>query len=263
MPESRIIRLVKQFAADHQRVLAMSHVSKALAERGDSAHAFLVRGISRLTSLGRLQYAQANDLRREFHDVSHYTPEAIGRMDIKLRAMNISWEALAEAGESSLASGPSASANSSRQDAETRTYRRAFAEDNEAYSVFSDMFVDMFKDAMHRDAHFAEMADRLRRNDARTRGDAEPPMRQRYGRTNMPPSLTGLPVIQHDGTLKNGKRMLRIRLTSAKFTLLTELVAFGEDADTIADFAHRGEALMVIITVPEDIHQYPQARIMI
>lgn len=257
MGESRMIRLVKQFAADHdQRVLAMRHVAKLLADQNDSPSEFLTRGIDELSETGRIRPAQANHLRSECRIDAQYTVSNIERMHLIIGQIGTSWEAIAEAAEQAPKTG-----RSHYRPRDPRQGEPNVAPQDSYASAFSDMFADVFMSAMKRDAHFAAMRERM--NSEAYAAPDEPKPKVRYGRNNMPPGLTGRPVLEYDGIAQGAVRMIRFRLVSDKFTLMTELVAFGKDADTISQFAAVREELMLIITVPDDMSKFPQARIMI
>lgn len=96
---------------------------------------------------------------------------------------------------------------------------------------------------------------------AEASAEAAKPQKRRFGRHSMPPLINGTPVISYDGTLRSGSRMVRFNLASDRFTLMTELVAFGDDAATIAKAAADNDDIMLDVTVPEDETKFPVARV--
>jgi hypothetical protein len=147
-----------------------------------------------------------------------------------LKSKGLSWQDLAEAAE-----------EPALTDAET--FASAFAG---AFSGFEGIF----------NAPGTPMA-----KAAAAKEEAAKPVKPRYGRYSMPPLVSGKPAISYDGTLRNGTRMIRFRLISDGFTLMTELVAFGHQADEIAKAANDVREVMLSVDVPEDDGKFPVASI--
>lgn len=83
----------------------------------------------------------------------------------------------------------------------------------------------------------------------------------RYGRTNMPPMLIGIPTISYEGQMRSGDTMIRFTLKGDGYSLMTEMVAFGKHAEQITLAAKDGLAITALITVPEDMGKFPSAKL--